>query len=82
MDYIMDEQFKFVSCNHCRALYRCNDTKIVDGFLYNIYSQFVGFKPVFHKKLKIYHNETHGYYVVALGTRCYMNGLKEELQDV
>lgn len=82
MTIVSDEKLdiKFISRNNDMALYRRNDTKIVNGFLYNIYSQYSAFKLIFHNKLKIYHNETHGYYVVANGVRCYMNGLKEELK--
>ena len=66
---------EFVSSNHGVVLYRRADTKISDGYLYNIYSHGLWSDPKFHKRLKIYNHEIHGYYVVANGTRCYMNNL-------
>lgn len=66
---------EFVSCNNNMTLWRRSDTKISDGYLHNIYSQFFASKVVFHKKLKIYYNDIHGYYVKAQGIRCYANDL-------
>lgn len=67
---------EFVSCNHNMTLWRNDDTKVCDGYLYNIYSQFLWCKLKFHKKLKIYCQEpVGGYYVKARGIRCYMNNL-------
>ena len=66
---------KFVSCNHNMCLWRTDDTKVHDGYLHNIYSQFLSSQVKFHQKLKIYYHEIHGYYVVAQGIRCYANGL-------
>lgn len=72
---------KFISCNHNMTLYRRSDTKVSDGYVYNIYSQGIFTKPKFHKKLKIYHHELHGYYVKAQGIRCYMNNLIRRKQN-
>jgi hypothetical protein len=66
---------EFVSCNHNMTLWRRRDTKVHDGYLYNIYSQFFDFEIKFHKRLKIYCCENGGYYVKAQGIRCYMNNL-------
>ena len=67
---------EFVSNNCGVSLYRRADTKVYDGYLYNIYSHlFYSNIYKFHKKLKIYYHELHGYYVKAQGIRCYMNNL-------
>ncbi len=66
---------EFISNNHGMVLYRRSDTKVSDGYVYNIYSQGTLSKPKFHKKLKIYNHEIHGYYVKVQGIRCYINNL-------
>ena len=77
----MKQTFYYVSCNHNLTLLRTADTKVEDGYLYNIYSSFFGVsyqEPKLHKKLKIYKQEPiGGYYVKAQGIRCYMNNLVE-----
>lgn len=71
---------EFVSRNHDMSLWRNANTKVCDGYLYNIYSQLFDSSIIkFHKKLKIYCQEpVGGYYVKARGIRCYMNNLMEE----
>lgn len=72
---------EFVSCNNGIILYRRADTKISDGYVYNIYSQGTLSKPKFHKKLQIYNHYIHGDYVKAQGIRCYINGLEEDIKN-
>lgn len=72
---------KFVSRNHYMTLMKSKDTEVKDGYLYNCYSRYELFDAgviKHHKKLKIYKSETGGYYVIAQGTRCYMNDLVKE----
>ena len=72
----MEKELQFVSRNNNMTLWRTDDTKVQDGYLHNIYSQFFNDKVKFHKKLKVYCQEpVGGYYVKARGIRCYMNNL-------
>ena len=72
----MEKELQFVSRNNNMTLWRTDDTKVQDGYLHNIYSQFFAGKVKFHKKLKVYCQEpVGGFYVKAQGIRCYMNNL-------
>ncbi len=78
--------FYFVSCNNNMTLLRTSETRVEDGYLYNIYSSYhLGgsyLEPKLHKKLKIYKQEPiGGYYVKAQGIRCYMNSLVERKEN-
>ena len=74
-----DTVLNFVSRNNNVTLWRDSETRVCDGYLYNIYSQFFTGKVKLHKKLKIYCQEpVGGYYVKARGIRCYMNNLMED----
>ena len=64
------------------CLYTRSDTKAIDGYVYNIYSNHLSIFGYwqdgtikFHKKLKVYQCESHGYYIVCQGRRMYVNGL-------
>lgn len=73
----MKPAFYYVSCNNNTTLLRTAETKVENGYLYNIYSYAFGALRL-HKKLKIYKQEPiGGYYVKARGIRCYMNSLVE-----
>lgn len=78
--------FYFVSRNNNMTLLRTSETRVEDGYLYNIYSSnYFGDsyrEPKLHKKLKIYKQEPiGGYYVKAQGIRCYMNNLVERKEN-
>ena len=78
----MKPTFYYVSCNNSMTLLRTSETRVEDGYLYNIYSSSsfgASYRePKLHKKLKIYKQEPiGGYYVRAQGIRCYMNSLVE-----
>ena len=57
------------------------DTRTDGEYIYNIYSHRLGFSNYsdgiikFHKRLKIYHCMTYGYYVICQGKRMYVNGI-------
>lgn len=63
------------------CLYIRTDTKVKDGYVYNIYSHRLGWRGYqdgtikFHKKLKIYQCQSHGKYVICQGKRMYVNTL-------
>ena len=67
------------------VLYKRNDTEVKSteyGYcVYNIYSGHRGKDDVtFHKKLKLYVCDGHGYYVNANHHRCYVNSLMTDAQ--
>lgn len=71
---------EFISRNNNTLLYARVDTKVKEGYLYNVYSHQLGFSSYqgiikFHKKLKIYKCESYGHYVNCQGSRMYMNSL-------
>ncbi len=65
-----------ISCaNSCR-LYQTKLTSISSDkiVLQYVYSELSG-RIVFHRKLRLYRNESGGYYVIARNTRCYVTDL-------
>lgn len=73
--------------NHNTVLYTRSDTKVEFNnngyYLCNVYSGYVcgdSDNIKFHKKLKIYVCDTHGYYVNANRCRCYVNSLMTSAQ--
>ena len=72
---------KFVSRNNQVTLYSRSDTKIIDGYAHNVYSQYGSNGPIkFHKKLKIYRCESYGYYIICQGIRAYINSMMNHLE--
>lgn len=63
------------STNGC-SLYQTKLTSISSDkqVLQYIYSEQLG-RIVFHRKLRLYRNESGGYYVIARNNRCYVTGL-------
>jgi hypothetical protein len=61
--------------NGC-ALYQTKLTSISADklILQYVCSELTG-KIVFHRKLRLYRNESGGFYVIARNTRCYVTGL-------
>ena len=68
---------EFISSNHGMEIWIKGDAHYKDGYLYNIYSKYYSLNSTlrFHRKLKVYNNDSHGRYVVCQGVRCYCNGL-------
>lgn len=77
----MSSDSKCISRDGDMLLYIRADTKAENGYVYNIYSHHLGWESYksgiisFHKKLKIYKCNSHGYYVVCQGKRMYVNGI-------
>ena len=61
--------------NNC-TLYQTSLTSISSDkmILQYIYSEQSG-RTVFHRKLRLYRNESGGFYVIARNNRCYVTGL-------
>ncbi len=61
--------------NNC-TLYQTSLTSISSDkmTLQYIYSEQLG-RMVFHRKLRLYRNESGGFYVIARNNRCYVTGL-------
>ena len=61
--------------NNC-ILYQTSLTSISSDkmVLQYIYSEQSG-RMVFHRKLRLYRNESGGFYVIARNNRCYVTGL-------
>lgn len=80
--FIQDKKLKHLchASNGNGILYYNDNIKVSMGYLYNIYHLF-GFYITFHTKLKIYFNENHGFFVLALGRRYYINSLKEKFKE-
>ena len=79
-----DIKIEFHSCNNNMILLICDSTKMKNDYLYNVFScdGFLDPKHIFvHKKLKIYYNKYHGYYVKCQNVRCYCNGLIKKLKE-
>lgn len=76
-----------ISRNHGVTLYNRGDVKVEltnkGYYVYNLYSNEPYRKQdivKFHKKLKIHVCDSHGYYVICHGIRCYMNSLMSDTQ--
>jgi hypothetical protein len=65
-----------ISCTNNCTLYQTKLTSISSDktILQYICSEQAG-KVVFHRKLRLYRNESGGYYVIARNNRCYVTGL-------
>ena len=65
-----------ISCTNNCTLYQTPYTSISADkmILQYIYSEQAD-KIVFHRKLRLYRNESGGFYVIARNTRCYVTGL-------
>ena len=66
----------FISCNNNCTLYKTPQTSVSPDTLTLQYicSEQFG-RLAFHRKLKVYRSESGGFYVIARGTRCYINDL-------
>jgi hypothetical protein len=64
---------ELISSGEICKLYKTPQTNIEDGLLKYTCSECAG-KIAFHRKLKLHKGE-HGYYVIARGTKCYINNL-------
>lgn len=66
----------FISCNNNCTLYQTPYTSISSDkmILQYIYSEHLG-RIVFHRKLRLYRNESGGFYVIARNSRCYVTDL-------
>ena len=64
-------------------LYYDDNVEVSMGYLYNIWHIYPSFSiySTLHKKLKIYFNENHGFFVLTLGRRYYINSLKEKFKE-
>ena len=65
-----------ISCADNCLLYKTPQTSVCPGTmtLQYICSEQSG-RVAFHRKLKVYRSESGGFYVIARGTRCYINDL-------
>ena len=65
-----------ISCTNNCTLYQTSLTSISPDkmTLQYICSEQSG-KIVFHRKLRLYRNESGGFYVIARNNRCYVTGL-------
>jgi hypothetical protein len=65
----------FISCNTSYTLYQTPHTSVSSDkmTLQYVCSEQLG-RIVFHRKLRVYKSES-GFYVIARGTRCYVNDL-------
>lgn len=65
----------FISCNTSCTLYQTPHTSVSSDkmTLQYVCSEQLG-RIVFHRKLRVYKSES-GFYVIARGTRCYVNDL-------
>jgi hypothetical protein len=65
----------FISCSNNCTLYQTPHTSVSSDkmTLQYICSEQFG-RIVFHRKLRVYRSES-GFYVIARGTRCYVNDL-------
>ncbi len=65
-----------ISCTNNCTLYQTSLTSISSDkmTLQYICSELAG-KVVFHRKLRLYRNESGGFYVIARNNRCYVTGL-------
>ena len=74
---------EFYSRNNNMALLICDETKVENDYLYNVFSCYSDLNPKHtfsHKKLKIHYNKYHGYYVKCQNVRCYCNGLIKKIK--
>jgi hypothetical protein len=65
-----------ISCTNNCMLYQTSLTSISADkvILQYVCSELAG-KIVFHRKLRLYRNESGGFYVIARNNRCYVTGL-------
>ncbi len=65
-----------ISCTGNCTLYQTPYTSISSDkmILQYIYSERLG-RLVFHRKLRLYRNESGGFYVIARNSRCYVTDL-------
>ena len=66
----------FISCNNSYILYQTPLTSVSSDrmTLQYVCSEQAG-RIVFHRKLRLYRNESGGFYVIARNTRCYVTDL-------
>ena len=57
-------------------------TYINDGYIYNFYVCQSHCILIKHPKLKIYHQENGGYYVLSQGIRCWINSFWDRKNEV
>lgn len=64
-------------------LYYNDNVKVSMGYLYNIWHIYPSFSiyTTLHKKIKIYYNEYHGFFILLQGKRFYINSLKEKFKE-
>lgn len=64
-------------------LYYNDNVEVSMGCLYNIWHIYPSFRiyATLHKKIKIYYNENHGFFILLQGKRYYINSLKEKFKE-
>ena len=64
-------------------LYYNDNVEVSMGYLYNIWHIYPSFSiyTTLHKKIKIYYNEYHGFFILLQGKRFYINSLKEKFKE-